>query len=198
MKIDWLGHASVRMLGSKIIYIDPWKIKNPVPADIVLITHGHYDHCSPEDIEKIRKENTIVMAPENCAAGLGARAVKPGDTIEIEGVIIKMVPAYNIGKKFHPRNSGWVGYVISIDGKTIYHAGDSDAIPEMEEIKTDIAFLPVGGTYTMNAREAAEIAGKMKPQLAVPIHYNSIVGSYKDAEDFKRYCGCKAEIWEAV
>ena len=196
VKVDWLGHAGVRIQGSKIIYIDPWKLKNGGPADIILITHDHYDHCSPEDIAKIRKKDTIVIAPDSCAGRLGARAVKPGDKIDINGIIIKMVPAYNVDKQFHPRSNNWVGYVITIDGKTIYHSGDTDAIPEMENIKTDIAFLPVGGTYTMNAKEAARIASKMQPELAVPIHYGSVAGSRKDGEDFKRYCSCKAEIWE--
>lgn len=195
--IHWLGHAAVKITGSKTIYIDPWKLKKAVPADIVLVTHDHYDHCSPEDIEKIRKKDTVVLSPKDSAGKLKAKGVKPGDTVTIEEVGIKAVPAYNLNKQFHPKGNNWVGYLVTMDGRTIYHPGDTDAIPEMEGLKPDIAFFPVGGTYTMTAEEAANIASKMQPGIAVPIHYGDIVGSKRDAERFKGLCRCKVEIMEA-
>lgn len=195
--IQWLGHASVVITGSKTIYIDPWKLGKSSPADIILITHDHYDHCSPDDIAKITKKDTVIVAPKDCASRLKAKAVKPGDTVTINGVTIKAVPAYNIGKQFHPRGNNWVGYLVTMDGRTIYHPGDTDAIPEMEGLKPDIAFFPIGGTYTMDAKEAAGVANKMQPGLAIPMHYGDIVGSKKDAERFKELCRCKVEIMEA-
>lgn len=195
--IHWLGHASVKITGSKIIYIDPWKLTKTSPADIVLVTHDHYDHCSPDDIAKIRKEETVVISPKDSADRLKAKGVSPGDTVTVDGVTIKAVPAYNIGKQFHPKGNNWVGYLITMDGRTIYHPGDTDAISEMEGLKPDIAFYPVGGTYTMNAEEAAEVANKMMPRVAIPMHYGDIVGSRKDAERFKKLCKCKVQILEA-
>lgn len=194
--IHWLGHASIKITGTKTIYIDPWKLKKPTPADIVLITHDHYDHCSEDDISKITKKDTVIVAPKDCAGRLKAKAVKPQDTVTIDGVTIKAVPAYNIGKQFHPRSNNWVGYLVTIDGKTIYHPGDTDAIVEMEGLKPDIAFFPVGGTYTMDAEDAAGIANKMQPGVAIPMHYGDIVGSKKDAQRFKELCKCNVEILE--
>lgn len=195
--IHWLGHASVKITGAKTIYIDPWKLKEPVPADIILVTHDHYDHCSPEDIEKIRRKDTVVVSPQDSSGKLKAKTLRPGDTISINGVSIKAVPAYNTNKQFHPRGNNWVGYLVTIDGKTIYHPGDTDATPEMEELRPDIAFFPIGGTYTMDAKEAAEIANKIKPGMAIPMHYGDIIGSKKDAERFKELCKCKVSILEA-
>lgn len=192
--INWLGHASVKITGSKTIYIDPWRLRDTTPADIILVTHSHFDHYSREDIAKITKKGTVIIAPRDCAAQLKAREVKPGDTINIDGVIIKAVPAYNIGKQFHPKNNNWVGYLITMDDRTIYHSGDTDAIPEMEKLKMDVAFLPIGGTYTMDAREAAEVANKINPGIAIPIHYDS----KKDAQKFKELCKCRVEILKEV
>lgn len=194
--IHWLGHASIKITGTKTIYIDPWKLKKPSPADIILITHDHYDHYSEDDIAKIRKKDTVIVAPKNCAGRLKAKAVKPQDTVTIDSVTIKAVPAYNIGKQFHPKGNNWVGYLVTIDGRTIYHPGDTDAIPEMEKLKPDIAFFPVGGTYTMDAEDAARVANKMQPGVAIPIHYGDIVGSKKDAQRFKELCKCSVEILE--
>lgn len=195
--IHWLGHAGVKITASKTIYIDPWKLKEPSPADIVLVTHDHFDHCSPDDIEKITKKDTVIIAQQDCAAKLKAKPIKPGDTITVNAVTIKAVPAYNTNKEFHPRSNAWVGYLITVDGKTIYHPGDTDAIPEMEELKPDIAFFPVGGTYTMNAAEAAGAANKMQPGIAIPMHYGDIVGSKKDAQNFKKLCKCRVLVLEA-
>lgn len=195
--VHWLGHASIKITGSKTIYIDPWKLKKPVPADIILVTHDHYDHCSPNDIEKIRGEKTVVVSPMDSAVKLKSKVVKPGDIINIDGITIKAVPAYNTNKQFHPKSNNWVGYLVTIDGRTIYHTGDTDAIPEMEGLKPNIAFFPVSGTYTMTAKEAADIANKLQPDVAVPMHYGDIIGSRKDAEKFKELCKCKVSIMEA-
>lgn len=198
--IRWLGHASIQITGSKVIYIDPWKLdKGLVPADIIFITHSHYDHCDPRDVAKVAKRTTVIVAPKDAAGkfpNLDVRVVKPGDTLTIEGVVVKVIPAYNVGKQFHPKTNSWVGYLITIDGKTVYHPGDTDVIPEMEELKPDIALLPIGGTYTMDVSQAAALANKMQPGIAVPIHYGDIVGSWKDAEKFKELCLCKVEILE--
>ncbi len=197
--IKWLGHASFKIGGEKIVYIDPWKLEGRNErADVILITHDHYDHCSLADIEKIKGRETTVVAPPDAARKItgDVRQVKPGDELTVKGIRIEAYPAYNLGKKFHPRANGWVGYVIEINGKRIYHAGDTDHIPEMEGIKADIALLPVGGTYTMTAKEAAEAANRMSPKLAVPMHYGSIVGSIKDAEEFKSLCKVPVEILE--
>lgn len=195
--IHWLGHASIKITGSKTIYIDPWNLRKPSPADIVLITHSHYDHFSPDDIARITKKDTVIIAPHDCASRIKAKAVKPQDTVTINGVTIKVVPAYNLKKQFHPKGNNWVGYLITMDGKTIYHPGDTDAVPEMDGLKPDIALLPIGGTYTMDAEEAAMVANKMKPEVAIPIHYGAVVGSKKDAQRLKELCRCRVEIMEA-
>lgn len=187
VNIEWLGHASFKIRGSKLIYTDPYKIRDTEKADIILITHEHFDHLSPDDIQKIRGPKTTVVAPADCVAKIGGnvKAIKPGQAINIDEVVIEAVPSYNIGKSFHPKQKNWVGYVIEMSGKRIYQAGDTDVIPEMEDIKADIALLPIGGTYTMTAEEAALACEKIKPTYAVPMHYGSIVGSKQDAERFK-------------
>lgn len=124
------------------------------------------------------------------------RIMKPGDSLKIEGVAIEAVPAYNTDKPNHPKVNGWVGFIIEMGGSRIYHAGDTDLIPEMDEIKADIALLPVGGTYTMTAEEAAQAAERINPQVAIPMHYGEIVGSRADAEKFKRLCSCEVRILE--
>jgi len=198
IKIKWLGHASFKLDNEITIYIDPFHIEKEDTADLILITHEHYDHYSPEDIEKVSGKETIIIAPESCDPSIARdfRKVKPGDRIEIKGVVIDVVNAYNIKKEFHPKGKG-VGYLINIEGVQIYHSGDTDVIPEMKDIRADIALLPVGGTYTMNAEEAVEAAEAIKPKIAVPMHFGSIVGEDKDAEEFKEKCtACKVEILE--
>lgn len=188
--VKWLGHASFQIKNSKVIYVDPWKLKINEPADIILVTHEHYDHCSVQDISKIQKENTVIVGPKDCANKLSGKikTIKPGQSLTIGGVTIEAVPAYNIGKAFHPKSNNWVGFIITLDNIKIYHAGDTDLIPEMDEIKVDFALLPIGGTYTMNVQEAATLANKMKPKVAIPMHYGSIVGDSSDAEKFKKLC----------
>lgn len=195
--IRWLGHAGFRIAEEMLVYIDPWKLSEAcADAAIILITHPHYDHCSEEDIRLIQTEDTTIVCPADCASKLQGKVktIKPGDKISIKGVSIEATPAYNVGKSFHPRASGWVGFLISIGQKRIYHAGDTDLISEMDEITTDVALLPIGGTYTMDAKEAAEAATKINPEVAVPMHYGDIVGQAKDAQRFKELCNCKVEI----
>ncbi len=194
--IKWLGHDSIRIdaeNGAKI-YFDPFQIGTNPKADLIFITHDHFDHCSVEDVAKIQGENTIIVTEKNSAEKLSGdvRVVSPGDTLAINGINIEVVPSYNINKDFHPKSNNWLGFIVEIDGVRIYHAGDSDFIPEMKEIKTDIALLPVSGTYVMTAEEAIEAALAINPKLAIPMHYGSIVGDDSDAEKFKQ--GLKGKI----
>ena len=188
--INWLGHAGFN-IENKII-IDPFKIVVPIKVDIVLITHAHYDHCSLEDLEKVVKEDTTIVAPPDCTSKLSRldkgniKIITPGKEVNIGDIKIQAVPAYNIDKDFHSRQNEWCGYIITINGKKIYHAGDTDLIPEMNDLDVDIALLPVGGTYTMNAQEAAEAAKRVKAKYVIPMHYTKgIAGSKEDAEKLK-------------
>ena len=194
--VHWLGHASFKLTGEKVVYIDPWQLKDGEPADIILITHGHYDHCSPEDVAKIRRPATVVVAPADCAEKLPGhvQVVKPGDRLAVAGVSIEAVPAYNIDKAFHPRKENWVGYVVTLNGQRIYHAGDTDHIPEMDTLRVDVALLPVGGKYTMTADEAAAAANTFRPRVAVPMHWGTIIGGEEDAERFRQLCQVPVEV----
>ena len=167
VEIHWFGHASFRITGRGMtVYIDPWKLpKDPKPADVIVVSHSHYDHCSPEDVEAIRTGDTMVLAPADCVEKLGGNvtAIEPGQTHVIEGTalppeqgkqrvlvesMVEIVPAYNVGKEFHPKTNGWVGVVVRLGGQSVYYAGDTDVIPEMAELRNiDVALLPVGGTY---------------------------------------------------
>lgn len=187
-KVTWLGHASFRIDGSQsVVYIDPWKLKSAMPADIVCITHSHYDHLSEEDVAKIRKSSTVIVGPPDCAAGFGKafKPIGPGQSLDVGDVKIEAVPAYNVDKNFHPKKNNWVGYVITIDGFRIYHTGDSDLIPEMAGIQADAALVPVGGTYTMTVNQAVDAVKKINPKVAVPMHCGDIVGSLSDRQAFK-------------
>jgi L-ascorbate metabolism protein UlaG (beta-lactamase superfamily) len=188
--IRWLGQSAILLEDGKNIYIDPFDLGEGLPpADIILITHDHFDHLSPADIAKIIKPTTVVVTVPAALARLPkegvVRTVKPGDTLTVEGVLIEAVPAYNIGKQFHPKEKGYVGFIIHSGARSIYHAGDTDLIPEMKDFKVDVALLPVGGTYTMTASEAAKAANIIKPKVAIPMHYGSVVGSPGDAQTFK-------------
>lgn len=179
--------------GTRKIYIDPFQMREePRDADFILITHDHYDHFSPEDIEKVAAGGTILVVPGKMAqkakevSGLVGRieTVTPGETYSIDGLELETVPAYNVLKPFHPRGAGWVGYILSIDGKRIYIAGDTDLTKEIKNVRCDIALVPIGGTYTMDAKKAAELVNILQPEVAIPVHYGSIVGKISDAAVF--------------
>ena len=196
-KITWLGHASFRIEGSVTIYIDPWKLKGTPPkADIILITHEHYDHCSWEDVVKIADPNTVIITEKDAAAKLSGniQVVAPADKIEVKGINIEAIPAYNTNKHFHTQNRGWLGFLFDLDGTIIYHSGDTDCIPEMENLQPDVALLPVSGTYVMDPDDALKAVKILKPKKVIPMHWGEIVGNRKDAEAFKKQAECEVEI----
>ena len=203
IEIKWLGHDGFKIENSKIIYIDPFKIKQDEKANLILITHEHFDHLSLEDINKIITDQTIIVAAEICKKELSKlkvkeiKYVKPGDKLKIDDINIEAVYAYNPSKQFHPKKDLRVGYILIINNARIYHAGDTDLIPEMSNLKDiDIALLPVSGTYVMDVNEAVEAVKVIKPKIAIPMHINSIIGSMKEAEEFKKQAEkyCKVEI----
>jgi len=198
-RLHWLGHASFRVDGAPTVYFDPWKLGGDLPpADIVLITHDHFDHCSPPDVDRISGPDTVIIANPSAAKKLrgDVRVLRPGESVHVAGVTVDAVPAYNIGKTFHPRQAEHVGYVVTLNGESIYLAGDTDLIPEMLDIRCDIALLPVGGTYTMDAKEAAEAASRIRPKVAIPMHFGNVVGANSDAERFRELCRSPVVVLE--
>lgn len=198
VKIVWLGHDSFRISNGKTVYIDPYQLKAEGKADVLLISHEHFDHLSLDDIKKVASSSTSVVTTLQCSSEVKrvnvkeVVVVKPGDKVNVQGIAIEAVPAYNTnkinpgtGKPFHPKEDNKVGFIVTVNNVRIYHAGDTDAIPEMSKIKADIALLPVSGTYVMTAEEAAQAVNMIKPKLAIPMHIGKIVGSTKDAEKFK-------------
>lgn len=192
--IKWLGHSTIKLLGDKIIYIDPFRIQeNYNDADIIFITHSHYDHFSEEDIKKCINDNTTIVVTDDLydkTLSLGFKAqniisVMPNNNYVIGNIAFSTVPAYNINKQFHPKSNSWVGYIINTNNTSYYIAGDTDITDEAKQVKCDIAFLPVGGTYTMTYSEASQLANIIEPKLVIPIHYGSIVGTKEDALKFK-------------
>ena len=195
-KINWLGHDGFRIDGAKTTYIDPYQIKGGPVADVILITHEHFDHCSPEDVEKIQGPDTIIVTEKDSAKKLtgDVRVVKPGDTVDLGEVKIDVVPSYNTDKDFHPKKNGWLGFIVEIEGIKIYHAGDADFIPEMKDFEVDIALLPVSGTYVMTADQAVKAALAINPKLAIPMHYGAIVGEVQDAVNFEKALEGKVDV----
>ena len=192
-KIDVFKQNSIRIKSDVgTIYIDPFKIDDEThDADFILITHDHYDHFSSEDIAKVKKDTTVLVVPEKMEAKAVKESgikeietVKPGTYHEIGNLELETIPMYNILKPFHPKAAGWVGYIIKINGKRIYIAGDTDATKEAKEVICDIALVPIGGTYTMDAKKAAELVNEINPEVAIPTHYGSIVGKLSDAKVF--------------
>ena len=191
--IDVFKQNSIRIKSDVgTIYIDPFKIDDEAhDADYILITHDHYDHFSSEDIDKIKKDDTVLVVPEKMEAKAVKESgikeietVKPGTYHEIGNLELETIPMYNILKPFHPKAAGWVGYILKINGKRIYIAGDTDATKEAKEVICDIALVPIGGTYTMDAKKAAELINEINPEVAIPTHYGSIVGKLSDAKVF--------------
>jgi L-ascorbate metabolism protein UlaG (beta-lactamase superfamily) len=192
--LHWLGHDSFRIDGDGLVlYIDPFQLKGGPKADLILITHDHMDHCSPADVAKIQKPDTIIVTVAQAAAKLSGqiKIVKPGDALTVKGVSIKTLPAYNLNKfrspgvPFHPKESGYVGFLIQVKGRTIYHAGDTDFIPEMKGLAPDVALLPVSGIYVMTWEEAVEAANAIRPKVAVPMHIGGPIGEMSSADRFK-------------
>ena len=187
--------SSIRIAGSKILYFDPYLISGAEhDADIVFITHAHYDHLDPGSVEKVSGQNTVFVAPagmakemKNVAGNAELVLMAPGDEKAVSGVPVQAVPAYNRLKPFHPKRNGWLGYIVKMDGVSYYVAGDTDAVSELSGVVCDVALVPIGGTYTMNAKDAAKLINKIRPAAAIPTHYGSIVGKPEDAEVFRQH-----------
>lgn len=201
--IEHLKHATFKLsAGGVTVYIDPYEVEgSPRDGDVVVCTHDHYDHCSPDDVLKVAKKDAVIVASVNCREkveklGLQYHLLEPGGKVEVKGVVVEAVPAYNIGKKFHPREYKGIGVIVSLGGVRVYHAGDTDHIPEMRELRgrVDVALLPVSGTYVMTADEAVKAALEIQPKLAIPMHYGVIVGSQRDAEHFKKELEGKIQV----
>lgn len=190
MKISINAHSSIKIESDKIIYFDPFLIKEEShDADIIFITHDHYDHFSLEDIKKVEKEDTIYVIPDNMYNLLGGENVvvlNPNEKTNIEEYEVVSVPSYNVNKQFHPKEKGNLGYIVKLEDKRVFVAGDSDANEDNTKIKVDIALVPIGGKYTMDYKEASDYINKIKPELAIPTHYGSNgIGDIKDGERFK-------------
>lgn len=209
--VEWLGHSGFRIrVGKASVYIDPYRVAAGPKADVILITHGHYDHFSPQDVERLTAEHTHVIAPATVAERLGGHvtAVRPGDVVEpasLPGLEVRAVPAYNTSKRdpegrvFHPREAGCVGYDVNVRGERLYHAGDTDVIPEMDDVAgVDVALLPVSGVYVMTPQEAAEAARRIQPGVAVPMHWGEHIGSLDDARAFAENAPVEVRIMERV
>ena len=208
--LDWLGHASFRItVGRATVYIDPYRVADSAPpADLILITHGHYDHFSPQDVERLSVKGTWLVGPAAVAERVSGQVhrIGPGETLDdelVRGIHISAVAAYNTskrdadGKPFHPRDAGWVGYELNVRGERLYHSGDTDVIPEMDSVTgVDVALLPVSGVYVMTAQEAAEAARRIQPRVAVPMHWGSHIGTEHDARTFAAKAPVEVQIME--
>jgi L-ascorbate metabolism protein UlaG (beta-lactamase superfamily) len=208
--LDWLGHAAFRItVGRAVVYIDPYRVPEDSPrADLILVTHGHYDHFSPRDVERLSKRETWLVGPAAVAERVSGQvhSIAPGEMLDdelVRGIHISAVAAYNTSKRdadgnpFHPRDAGWVGYELSVRGERLYHSGDTDVIPEMDSVTgVDVALLPVSGVYVMTAHEAAEAARRIQPRVAVPMHWGSHIGTEHDARTFAAKAPVEVRIME--
>lgn len=207
--LEWLGHSGFRIATrGATVYIDPYRVPDGPKADLILVTHGHYDHYSPQDIERLSHEGTCLVAPAAVAERAGGRVISiaPGEERELEtvpGVQVAAIAAYNTSKRdregrlFHPREAGWVGFDLNVRGERLYHSGDTDVIPEMDAVAgVDVALLAVSGVYVMTAGEAAEAARRMQPKLAVPMHWGEHIGTREDAEAFAERAPVEARVLE--
>jgi L-ascorbate metabolism protein UlaG (beta-lactamase superfamily) len=193
-QIDWLGHAGFRIkTRAGTVYIDPYRTTGSGDADVILITHDHFDHFSREDVLRLAGKRTTLIGPATVTEQLKGKTItiSPGDAVEVDELEITAIPAYNTnkldseGRPFHSRDAGWVGYLLRDGARRIYHSGDTDVIPEMDQASgVDVALLPVSGTYVMTAVEAAEAARRIDPQVAVPMHWGTVIGSEEDARAF--------------
>jgi len=216
VKLFYLGHSGFVIHNEKKIAIDPYNISDGVEkVDLILITHSHYDHCSIKDIQKLSKKGTVIVVPADAQSKIARvddiemQIIEVGDELTFGDVKVNAVPAYNVDKDFHPKSEGWMGYIIKMGNVVVYHAGDSDKIPEMAKLSgygkegnKFVALLPVSGTYTMTAEEAEEVASLISPNLAIPMHYGAgVAGTLDDAQRFVKLCmqsGLKAEILEKI
>ena len=208
IKITWLGHNSFSIVGNIKIITDPYKITTQEKADLILISHNHFDHLSVDDLKNVSTDNTSIVAANECIDMLKGFIFKekigisPGEEKTVRGIKIKATRAYNVDKinpetkkPFHPKEDNKIGFLIELDGITIYHTGDTDLIPEMSDLKPDIALVPVSGTYVMTPNEAAKAVERIKPKIVIPMHFGTIVGSEKDAQDFKQLIkSCEVQI----
>jgi L-ascorbate metabolism protein UlaG (beta-lactamase superfamily) len=208
VKLTWLGHDGFRIQDGQVIYVDPYQIEGGPKADIILVSHEHFDHCSVDDLKKICGPNTTIVAHAQSKGELSKvkakeiKIMKPGERIKLGDISIETVPAYNVnkfrepGKVFHPKEDGKLGFIVTVKGVRIYHAGDTDHIPEMKNIHVDIAMLPVSGTYVMTVQEAAEAVKSLNPKVVIPMHFGSVVGSRQDAETLPGLVKCEVRILE--
>lgn len=210
--IEWLGHSGFRLrIGGAVVYIDPYRVAgDPPQADLILVTHGHYDHFSPQDVERLAGERTRLVGPAAVAERVSGRvhSIAPGEWLgdePVPGVEVEAVAAYNTSKRdaqgraFHPREAGWVGYHLNVRGERLYHSGDTDVIPEMDSVTgVDVALLPVSGVYVMTAHEAAEAARRIQPRVAVPMHWGQHIGSEEDARTFAERAPVEVRVMERV
>jgi L-ascorbate metabolism protein UlaG (beta-lactamase superfamily) len=201
--IEWLGHASFRIkTRAGVVYIDPYRVEDALPADLILITHDHFDHFSRDDVLRLAGRRTTAVGPATVMEQLRGRtvSVRPGETFELDELEVEALPAYNTnkldssGKPFHSRDAGWLGFVLRDGARRIYHSGDTDVIPEMDQAAgVDVALLPVSGTYVMSPLEAAEAARRIDPAVAVPMHWGTTIGTESDAREFAEAARANAE-----
>ncbi len=208
IKIRWLGHDGFFLEKNIKIVIDPYRISKPIEADMILLSHNHFDHMNTDDLKKVSTKKTTIVAAKECMDKLDnipyreKTSLLPGDEKTINGIKIRAVRAYNVDKinpdtkkPFHPKEDNKIGFLINMDGTTIYHTGDTDLIPEMNNLRPDVLLVPVSGTYVMTVSEAVQAVNAIKPKVVVPMHYGAIVGNIEDAQKFKDAVkGCEVHI----